>query len=124
MEFKLTNHEIEKIKSAYLNGEKQKDIAKKYGITQGHVSSIISGRKRSDKKMNDKKTRKLEGITKINITKGDGYMNIEVHGHNEDSITCAGISAIIQTCELGLKALAENRKNVIIKECEQNIYDM
>ena len=29
MEFKLTNHEIEKIKSAYLNGEKQIDIAKK-----------------------------------------------------------------------------------------------
>ena len=28
MEFKLTNHEIEKIKSAYLNGEKQIDIAK------------------------------------------------------------------------------------------------
>jgi hypothetical protein len=119
MEFKLTNHEIEKIKSAYLNGEKQIDIAKKYGITQGHVSSIISGRKRSDIKL-----RKLEGITKINITKGDGYMNIEVHGHNEDNITCAGISAIIQTCELGLKALAENRKNVIIKEYEQDICDM
>ena len=119
MEFKLTNHEIEKIKSAYLNGEKQIDIAKKYGITQGHVSSIISGRKRSDIKL-----RKLEGITKINITKGDGYMNIEIHGHNEDSITCAGISAIIQTCELGLKALAENRKNVIIKEYEQDICDM
>ena len=66
----------------------------------------------------------FQGITKINITKGDGYMNIEVHGHNEDSITCAGISAIIQTCELGLKALAENRKNVIIKEYEQDICDM
>ena len=51
-------------------------------------------------------------------------MNIEVHGHNEDSITCAGISAIIQTCELGLKALAESRKNVIIKEYEQDICDM
>ena len=51
-------------------------------------------------------------------------MNIEVHGHNDDSITCAGISAIIQTCELGLKALAESRKNVIIKECEYDICDM
>ena len=46
MEFKLTNHEVEKIKNAYFNGEKQTDIAKRYGITQGHVSSIISGRKR------------------------------------------------------------------------------
>lgn len=119
MEFKLTNHEVEKIKNAYFSGEKQTDIAKQYGITQGHVSSIVSGRKRSDIKL-----RKLEGITKINITKGDGYMNIEVHGHNEDNITCAGISAIIQTCELGLKALAEGRKNVIIKEYEQDICDM
>ena len=48
MEFKLTNHEVEEIKNAYFNGEKQTDIAKRYGITQGHVSSIISGRKRSD----------------------------------------------------------------------------
>ena len=63
--------------------------------------------------------RKIEGITKINIVKGDGYMKIEIDGHNEDNITCAGISAIIQTCELGLKALAENRKNVIIKEEEE-----
>ena len=119
MEFKLTKHEVEKIKNAYFNGEKQTDIAKQYGITQGHVSSIISGRKRSDIKLS-----KLEGITKINITKGEGYMNIEVHGHNEDNITCAGISAIIQTRELGLKALAESRKNVIIKEYEQDICDM
>lgn len=124
MKFKLTNHEVEEIKKAYFNGEKQTDIAKRYGVTQGHVSSIISEKKRSDKKMSDKKTRKLEGITKINITKSDGYMNIEVHGHNEDSITCAGISAIMQTCELGLKALAENRKNVIIKEYEFNVFDM
>lgn len=28
MEFKITNHEVEKIKNAYFNGEKQKDIAK------------------------------------------------------------------------------------------------
>jgi len=56
------------------------------------------------------------GITKINITKDDGYMKIEIDGHNEDSIVCAGISAIIQTCELGLRALAEGRDNVIIED--------
>lgn len=116
MEFKLTKNDVEMIKKTYLEGETQKSIANRYGITQGHVSSIISGRKWSDIKL-----RKLEGITKINITKGDGYMSIEINGHNENSITCAGISAIIQTCELGLKALAENRKNVIIKEYEQEI---
>lgn len=119
MKFKLTNYEVEKIKKEYINGDTQKDIAERYGITQGHVSSIISGRKRGDVKV-----RKNEGMTKINITKGDGYMNIEVHGHNDDSITCAGISAIIQTCELGLKALAESRKNVIIKEYEYDLEDM
>ena len=37
MEFKLTNHEVEEIKNAYFNGEKQTDIAKRYGITQGHL---------------------------------------------------------------------------------------
>ena len=111
MQLKLTNREVGLIKKEFYNGDKQIDIAKKYGITQSHVANIIGGRKRvkSDKY-------KLKGITKINITKGDGYMKIEIDGHNEDSITCAGISAIIQTCELGLKALAESGKNVIIKE--------
>lgn len=111
MQLKLTNRDIEKIKKEFYNGEKQKDIAKKYGVTQGHIANIIGGRKRV--KSNNYN---LKGITKINITKGDGYMNIEIDGHNEDSVICAGISAIIQTCELGLKALAENGKNVIIKE--------
>lgn len=52
----------------------------------------------------------------ITITKGDGYMSINVRGHNEDSITCAGISAIMQTAELGLQALANSVNNVIIIE--------
>lgn len=119
MQIKLTKYEVEKIRKEYFEGKKQTELAKEYGITQGHISSVISGRKRSKVKM-----RKVEGITKINITKSDGYMNIEVHGHNEDSITCAGISAIIQTCELGLKALAESRKNVIIKEYEKDLEEM
>ena len=59
-----------------------------------------------------------KGKTDIYIVKGNGYMKVEIEGHNKDSITCAGISAIIQTCELGLKALAESRENVIINEKE------
>lgn len=116
---KLTNYEVEQIKKEFFNGARTKDIAKKYGVTPGHISNIIGGNRRMGLNR-----RKIEGITKISITKGDGYMNIQVHGHNEDSITCAGISAIIQTCELGLKALAENRKNVIIKEYEEDLEEM
>ena len=116
MQLKLTNREVELIKREFINGKKQKDIAKKYGTTQSHVANIIGGRKRvkSDKY-------KLKGITKINIAKGDGYMKIEIDGHNEDDIVCAGISAIIQTCELGLKALAVGRKSVIIRESEYDL---
>lgn len=56
------------------------------------------------------------GKTKITITKKDGYMSIEVDGHNNDPIICAGISAIMQTTELGLKSLAIGEENVIIEE--------
>lgn len=52
----------------------------------------------------------------ITITKGDGYMSINVRGHNEDPRTCAGISAIMQTAELGLQALANSVNGVIIIE--------
>ena len=116
MVIKLTKREVEQIKKEFFNGDKVKikDIAKKYGVTPGHISNIIGGNRRMGLNR-----RKIEGITKINIVKGDGYMKIEIDGHYEDNITCAGISAIIQTCELGLKALAENRKNVIIKEEEE-----
>ena len=58
------------------------------------------------------------GKTKITITKKDGYMSIEVDGHNNDPIICAGISAIMQTTELGLKSLAIGEENVIIREME------
>ena len=111
MEIKLTKREVKLIKEEFFSGEKQENIAKKYGVTQGHIANIIGGRKRMENNVH-----KMKGITKINITKGDGYMKIEVDGHNEDSIICAAISAIVQTCELGLKALAETTKNVIIKE--------
>lgn len=53
-------------------------------------------------------------MTKIKIIKSDGRMEIIVDGHNEDAITCAGISAIMQTCELGLEALANSVNNVIM----------
>ena len=56
------------------------------------------------------------GKTKITITKKDGYMSIEVDGHNNDPIICAGISAIMQTTELGLKSLAIGEESVIIEE--------
>lgn len=111
MQVKLTKREVELIKREFFNGEKQKDIAKRYGVTQGHIANIVGGKKRVE---SGRYT--LKGITKINITKSDGYMKIEVDGHNADNIVCAGISAIMQTCELGLKALAETTKNVIIKE--------
>lgn len=111
MQLKLTKREVELIKKEFFEGGKQKDIAKKYNVTASHVANIVAGRKRVESMRY-----KLKGITKINIVKGDGYMKIEIDGHNEDNITCAGISAIIQTCELGLKALAESGKNVIIKE--------
>lgn len=56
--------------------------------------------------------------TTITIVKDDGYMMIEVDGHNDDPIICAGISAIMQTTELGLKSLALSTNSVTIKECE------
>lgn len=55
-------------------------------------------------------------MPRITITKNDGYMKIEVEGHSKDPITCAGISAIMQTCEAGLERLANSVKDVIITE--------
>ena len=43
-------------------------------------------------------------------------MSIDVLGHNDDPIICAGISAIMQTAELGLKSLAIDEESVIIEE--------
>ena len=56
----------------------------------------------------------MNGETRIKVFKSDGEMTIEVEGHNSDPIVCAGISAIMQTCELGLTALANSVKNVKI----------
>ena len=47
MQIKLTKYEVEKIRKEYFEGKKQTELAKEYGITQGHISSVISGRKRS-----------------------------------------------------------------------------
>lgn len=57
--------------------------------------------------------------TIITITKGDGYREIRVEGHHDDPIVCAGLSAIIETAELGLKALANSTNNVTITEEEK-----
>lgn len=51
-------------------------------------------------------------MTDVRVTMRDGYMAIEVDGHADyaphgQDIVCAGISAIIQTCALGLQAIAE-----------------
>lgn len=62
-------------------------------------------------------------MNKITIVKDNGYMMIEVDGHNDDPIVCAGISAIMQTAELGLKALAESYDGVIIKDIEEAFQD-
>lgn len=58
----------------------------------------------------------MGGKTVITITKGDGYMQITAQGHHKEEAVCAGISAIMQTCEAGLERLANSVNNVIIKE--------
>ena len=57
--------------------------------------------------------------TKISILKSDGFMSIIVDGHNSNSILCAGISAIMQTCELGLKSLSLDEESIQIIEREE-----
>ena len=52
--------------------------------------------------------------TNITITKGDGEMIIHVKGHHKDHVVCAGISAIMETCRLGLTRSEERR---VGKEC-------
>lgn len=54
--------------------------------------------------------------TKVMIVKGNGYMRIVADGHHKDPIVCSGISAIMQTCELGLKAIADSYDGVKIEE--------
>ena len=54
----------------------------------------------------------MGGNTFITIMQGDGYMQITVVGHNENTITCAGVSAIMETCALGLEALSNSVENV------------
>lgn len=54
--------------------------------------------------------------TQIRVFKSDGEMKIEVKGHHKDPAVCAGISAIMQTCELGLIALANSVNGVTIEE--------
>lgn len=58
---------------------------------------------------------KNNGKTYIIIEKRDGYMSITAEGHNEDKLVCASISAIMQTCELGLTALANSCDTVKLK---------
>ena len=59
-------------------------------------------------------------MTEITIKKDEkeGYMSITADGHHEDPRVCAGISAIMQTTELGLIALSNSVNNVTIKIVE------
>ena len=59
-----------------------------------------------------------EGTTII-IVKGDGKMSINVEGHHYEPIVCAGISAIMQTAELGLKAISNSHEKVEIINMEE-----
>ena len=54
--------------------------------------------------------------TTITIVKDNGYMRVSINGHHKDPIVCSGLSAIIQTCELGLKAIADSYDGVEVSE--------
>ena len=56
---------------------------------------------------------------RITITRGNGYREIRVEGHNLDPIVCAGLSAIMETTTYGLQALANSTKSVTIVEEEK-----
>lgn len=58
----------------------------------------------------------MDGKTKIYVEQDEGYTKILVENHNSSPITCAGISAIVETCRLGLNALANSVDNVEYKE--------
>lgn len=58
----------------------------------------------------------MDGKTEITVLQSQGYTKILVEGHNSSSNTCAGISAIVETCKLGLHALANSVDNVEYKE--------
>lgn len=55
---------------------------------------------------------------RITITKGNGYREIRVEGHNLDPIVCSALSAIVETTILGLEALANSTNSVTIIEEE------
>lgn len=61
--------------------------------------------------------------TKIIIAKDEGYMQITVDGHHKDPIVCAGISAIMQTAELGLKAIHESYDGVRLVSYDEYFKD-
>ena len=43
---KLSNDQIGQIRKLYKDGHKQKEIAKKYNITKGYISAIVTNRRR------------------------------------------------------------------------------
>lgn len=57
----------------------------------------------------------MDGKTRIYVEQHEGYTQITVDGHNSNTNTCAGISAIVETCKLGLNALANSVDNVEFK---------
>jgi transcriptional regulator with XRE-family HTH domain len=42
---KLTDQQIIEIRNAYAAGTKQRDLAERYGVTQGLISGIVNGRR-------------------------------------------------------------------------------
>lgn len=60
----------------------------------------------------------MDGKTRIIVIQDEGYTQITVDGHNSNQITCAGISAIVETCKLGLHALANSVDNVDYEELQ------
>lgn len=65
----------------------------------------------------------MDGKTKITVEQDEGYTKILVEGHNSNPTTCAGISAIVETCKLGLHALSNSVENVEYKEI-QNYFSL
>lgn len=65
-------------------------------------------------------------MTKIRVTQANGRMVIEVDGHADyaphgQDIVCAGISAIMQTCALGLQAIADTYPTHVEFEVEHHV---
>ena len=59
---KLSDRDIEAIRLLVANGFTQREIAKRYGVSEGHMSTIIKGTKRATAAG---ETRKRHGLAKL-----------------------------------------------------------